>query len=409
MKKPLSLFFTVLLVIGCTNQNDPIAAIPTDAKPIVLKAGMEKRIGQDNEFAFDLLKKTIAGFDQANVFVSPLSVSIALGMAWNGANGQTKTEMETALKMSGISVSDINEYYKLMQTTLPTIDPTTKLSIANSLWYRTGFPVKSDFLQINSDYFNAYVRELDFSQAWAKDTINNWCAKKTNKLIPSIIDYISPDMRMYLINAVYFKGIWRQKFETKSTVEANFTNELGTVVKVNMMSQTDTFAYAQDNYAKYLDMPYGNKAFSMTIILPSEEKTTADVLNYLTPVNWNNTLSAMTKGEVIVKIPRFKVENKFKLNSVLKSMGMNLAFSDFADFSKISVQSLMISEVLHKTYVVVNEEGTEAAAVTSVGMMTTSMPVVKEFIVNKPFLYLIREKSTGVILFIGKMGNVEKY
>ena len=409
MKKHLFLFFTVLLVISCVSQNDPITPIPTDAKPIVLKAGMEKRISQDNEFAFDLLKKTIAGFDQANVFVSPLSVSIALGMAWNGANGQTKTEMETALKMNGISVSNINEYYKLMQTTLPTIDPTTKLSIANSLWYRTGFPVKSDFLQINSDYFNAYVRELDFSQAWAKDTINNWCSKKTNKLIPSIIDNISSDMRMYLINAVYFKGIWRQKFEIKNTSEANFTNELGTVVKVNMMSQTDTFAYAQDNYAKYLDMPYGNKAFSMTIILPNEEKTTADVLNFLTPANWNNALSAMTKSEVMVKIPRFKVENKFKLNSVLKSMGMSLAFSDFADFSNISVQSLMISEVLHKTYVVVNEEGTEAAAVTSVGMMTTSMPVVKEFIVNKPFLYVIREKSTGVILFIGKMGNVEKY
>lgn len=409
MKKPLLLVVILLTAISCTNQNDPIAAIPTDAKPIALKAGMEKRIGQDNEFAFDLLKKTIVGFDQANVFVSPLSVSIALGMAWNGANGQTKTEMETALKMSGMSVSDINEYYKLMQTTLPTIDPTTKLSIANSLWYRTGFPVKSDFLQINSDYFNAYVRELDFSQAWAKDTINNWCSEKTNKLIPSIIDNISPDMRMYLINAVYFKGIWRQKFETKNTVEANFTNELGTVVKVNMMSQTDTFAYAQDNYAKYLDMPYGNKAFSMTIILPNEEKTTADVLNYLTPANWNNALSTMTKGEVMVKIPRFKVENKFKLNNVLKSMGINLAFLDLADFSKMSVKPLMISEVLHKTYVVVNEEGTEAAAVTSVGMMTNSIPVVKEFIVNKPFLYLIREKSTGVILFIGKMGNVEKY
>ncbi len=409
MKKHLLFIVILLTAISCTNQNDPIAAIPTDAKPIVLKAGMEKRISQDNEFAFDLLKKTIAGFDQSNVFVSPLSVSIALGMAWNGASGQTKTEMETALKMSGISVSDINEYYKLMQITLPTIDPTTKLSIANSLWYRTGFPVKSDFLQINSDYFNAYVRELDFSQAWAKDTINNWCSEKTNKLIPSIIDNISPDMRMYLINAVYFKGIWRQKFETKNTGEANFTNELGTVVKVNMMSQTDTFAYAQDNYAKYLDMPYGNKAFSMTIILPNEEKTTADVLNFLTPANWNNALLAMTKGEVMVKIPRFKVENKFKLNSVLKSMGINLAFLDLADFSKMSVKPLMISEVLHKTYVVVNEEGTEAAAVTSVGMMTTSMPVVKEFIVNKPFLYVIREKSTGVILFIGKMGNVDKY
>ena len=409
MKKYFSLLLIILLVVGCANQNDQITPTPTDAKPILLKAGMQNRINQDNEFAFDLLKKTIAGFNQSNIFVSPLSVSIALGMAWNGANGQTKTEMETALKMSGMTVADINDYYKLMQTTLPTIDATIKLSIANSLWYRKGFPFQSDFLKINIDYFNAYVRELDFAQVWAKDTINNWCSKKTNKLIPTIVDNISSNMQMYLINAVYFKGIWRQKFETKNTIEANFTNELGNVVKVNMMSQTDTFPFAKDNYAKYLDMPYGNKAFSMTVVLPNEGKTIKDILGFLTPTNWNNTLSTMTKGEVIVKMPRFRVENKFKLNDVLKSMGMNMAFFETADFSNISTQPLMISEVLHKTYVIVNEEGTEAAAVTSVGMMDTSMPVINEFVVNKSFLYVIREKSTGVILFIGKMGNVEKY
>ena len=208
MKTILRLTLTLLLVVSCNTQNDPIL-VPEDAKPIALRVGLEKRVTQDNEFTFDLFKKTIETTGETNVFVSPLSVSIALGMTWNGANGQTKTEMETALKMSGLSVTDINDYYKVMQSTLPTIDPTTKLSLANSIWYREGYEVKTDFLQINTNYFNAEVRKIDFAQAWAKDTINNWCARKTNNLITNILDEIPKNAVMYLINAVYFKGIWR--------------------------------------------------------------------------------------------------------------------------------------------------------------------------------------------------------
>lgn len=408
MKKYILSLLIVAMAASCTNQNEPIP-LPEDAVPILLRAALEKRVAQDNEFAFDLFKKTIEDSEETNVFVSPLSVSIALGMAWNGANGDTKKEMETALKMSGMSVNDINDYYKIMQTTLPNIDPTTKLNIANSLWYRKGFPVKSDFMKVNIDYFNAEVRELDFAQAWAVDTINNWCSRKTNKLIPTIIDFIPDDAMMYLINAVYFKGIWRSKFDKKVTVESNFTNEAKQQVKVNMMYQKDTFNYTTDAGAQYLDMPYGNKAFSMTVILPSENKTTADILNNMTVEKWNSTLKTMTKREVILNFPRFKVENKFTLNNVLKTMGMPLAFTDFADFSNISVIPLVISEVLHKTFVTVDEEGTEAAAVTSIGFETTSVPDYPVFTVNKPFIFVIREQSTGVILFIGKMGNVEKY
>lgn len=409
MKTPFILILATFLAFGCGSQNDIKITTLDDAKPIVLRVGVEKRVAQDNSFAFDLLNKTMTISKESNVFVSPLSVSIALGMAWNGANGSTKTEMETALKMSGMSIDDINEYYKVMQTTLPTIDPTTKLSIANSLWYRTGFAVKSDFLKINTGNFGAYVREIDFSKTWAKDTINNWCSKKTNKLIPTIIDNISSDMQMYLVNAVYFKGVWCNKFDKKPTVESDFTTESGAKVKVNLMNQKDTFAYNMDNLAQYLDMPYGNKAFSMTVILPLPGKTTADVLNDMTAEKWKSTLSTMTEQQVIVQMPRFKIEKKYKLNEMLKSMGMKIAFLETADFSNISLQPLMISEVLHKTYIEVNEEGTEAAAVTSIGMSTTSMPVYREFTVNKPFVFVIRERSTGVILFIGKMGSIEKY
>jgi len=410
MKSIIEFIIIVLFTISCTAQNDPQPTpVPVDAKPIALRAGLEKRASQDNEFAIDLLKKTITTTGETNVFVSPLSVSIALGMVWNGANGTTKTEMETALKMSGLSAADINDYYKIMQSTLPSVDPTTKLSIANSVWYKTGFIVKPDFLKVNSDYYNAYIKELDFTKAWAVDTINNWCAKKTNSLIPTIIEKIPSNAVMYLMNAVYFKGIWRKQFEKKNTSVLKFTNETGNQADVNMMYQKGTFGYTETETAQYLDLPYGNKAFSMTVILPVTNKTTADVLNTLTTESWNTTLSHFSEREVMVYLPRFKVTNKFKLNDELQNMGMKLAFSDFADFTKMTSIPVQISEVIHKTYVTVDEEGTEAAAVTSIGMITTSMPEITVFKVDKPFLFVIREKSTGVILFIGKVGNVEKY
>ena len=411
MKRIYQLILIVLFTAGCSRQNDLIIQVPDEAKTIQLTANQGKRVTQDNEFAFDLLKKTITASGETNVFVSPLSVSIALGMTWNGAIGTTKTEMEAALKMNGMSATDINDYYRIMLSTLPSIDPTTKLSIANSLWFRTGLEVKPDFLKVNSDYFNAYIKQMDFSQAWAKDTINNWCAKKTNDLIKNPLDKISPDAVMYLVNAIYFKGIWRKHFETKNTQEANFTNELGNQVKVNMMYQKDTFNFVQDDNAQYLDMPYGNNAFCMTVILPNDGKTIDNVLNYLTTDSWNNTIKYSHTKVVEVYFPRFKTQNKFLLNDPLKNMGMNLAFTDNADFTNIANAPLKITRVLHDTYVEVTEEGTEAAAVTIVEVGITSVlnAPIPVFRVNKPFLFVIREKSTGVILFIGKMGNVDKY
>jgi len=409
MKKLLLLAILGFGIVSCNDETESASQLPPDAKPITLTDGQAKRVGQDNEFALDLFRKVINFSKETNVFISPLSVSIALGMTWNGAAGETKSEMESALKMSGMSVEEINEYYRILQTTLPTIDPTTKLTLANSLWYRSGFQVKSDFLNVNIDYFDAYVRELDFSKAWAVDTINQWCAKKTNNLIPSVLDNIPEDAVMYLINAIYFKGIWRHQFEKKNTTQADFTNEAGEKVKVNMMFQKDTFAYAEDEKAQYLDMPYGNKAFSMTVILPKNGNTTADLLKYLTVDQWNSILQNLSMREVEVYFPRFSSKNKFLLNDPLIDMGMKLAFTDNADFSNIVDENLFISRVLHNTYIEVTEEGTEAAAVTVVEIGYTSVPMIPVFQVNKPFLFVIRENSTGVILFIGKMGNMELF
>ncbi len=405
MKTQLLFLALVFLFASCKNEIEPIP----DANPLQLRVGLQKRVAQDNEFAFDLLRKTIAEVTDTNAFMSPLSVSIALGMTMNGANGDTRSEMESTLKMSGLSIEDINDYYKVMQTDLPVIDPKTKLSLANSIWYKEGYEVKKSFLDMNRNYFNAEVRELDFAQEWAKDTINNWCARKTNDLVKEVLDYIPSDVVMYLINAVHFKGIWKIQFDKKNTVESNFTNEDGKTVKVNMMQLKDTFAYRDDDFAQYLDLPYGNNAFSMTVLLPKSGKSTHDVLNNMNGEKWKTIISDMTQQEVDVYLPRFTNKNKFLLNKPLQNMGMVKAFGPGADFSNIADDNLEISRVLHDTFIDVNEEGTEAGAVIVVEIRKNAVPTIPVVRVNKPFIFVIREKSTGVILFIGKMGNLTKY
>jgi len=410
MKKIIFIFkltFLAFLVTNCT-MNDDTNIQPENAKPIVLKVALQKRIVQDNEFAFDIFKKTITESTEPNVLLSPLSISIALGMTLNGATDETKTGIEKTLKMSGLTLENINDYYQVMQSTLPSIDPTTTLNIANSIWYKTGYPIKSEFITVNKNYFNAEVREMDFSQAWAKDTINNWIARKTNNHIKDMLDQIPGDVVMYLINAVYFKGKWKQTFNTKSTKEALFTNNLKNQVKVNMMYQKDTFNYYADEKVQYLDLPYGNNAFSMTIILPSQISSIKEVLETLDVDSWNLNLNKMEEEELEVYLPRFKSKSKFLLNNVLKTMGMARAFEDRDEFRNMANSDLYISRVLHDTAIEVTEEGTVAAAATIVEMTEKAM-FNSIFNANRPFIYIIREKSTGVILFIGKTENIDKF
>jgi len=408
MKNILLLFAIGCVLAACTP--DPDLKME-EAQAIQLKAGLEQKVVADNDFAFNLLKQTSSADSESNIFVSPLSVSIAFGMAWNGANGDTRSGIENALKMNEFSIDDINEYYRTMQTELPKIDPSTQLSIANSMWYRQTFPIKQTFLDVNQANFNAYVKGMDFNADWATDTINNWCSAKTKGLIKTILtEPIPEEAVLYLINAVYFKGVWCKKFDKDKTYEGEFLNNSNTYVPVNYMSLKDTFSYYNDDRGEYVDIPYGNKAFSMTIVLPAAGTAVEEMLNSLNGSVLKEIYSNMNNTEVLVKMPRFKVESEYVLNNILKNMGMTDAFDpDRADFSGISDISLYISNVLHKTYITVDEDGTEAAAVTSIGIETTSMPLYKIFSVSRPFIYLIREKSTGVILFAGVMKNPVKY
>lgn len=406
MKKLIFLLPIIGLFVGC----DPVTQPDNEvAREIKLNAAQQARVSQDNEFAFDLLRKTMADSEESNVFLSPLSVSIALGMALNGAEGDTEEQISAALKLSNLTTDEINKYYRIMQSELPGLDSKTKLSISNAVWYNEGFSVKSDFLKLNADHFNAYIKMLNFKESYALDTINNWCSRSTNGLIPTILNSISPDAVMYLMNAVYFKGMWATKFDKSKTFETGFTNDKNEIVKVNMMTLKDTFNYAEDQHAQYLQMPYGNKAYSMTVILPLNKQTPADVLAQLSTDKWNDIQRNLSVNEVDVYMPRLKIENTFSLKNVLSEMGMPVAFTEFADFSGVSDQQILISDVKHKTYITVDEDGTEAAAVTSVEFTTTSMPTNPVFYVNKPFAFVISEKSTGVILFAGKIGNPGKY
>lgn len=418
MKRILLCFFCALILCVLSSCNDRVATpddgnheeyVPTGGSgPIQLRSALLPQAARDNEFAMTLFRKMAVSSSDSNFVISPMSISIALGMAWNGADAETKEEMTKLLGMNEMPDSLINDYYEVMQKSLPVVDSSTVVTIANSLWYTTKFVVKPSYLKVNQDYFDAEIRSIDFKQPWAKDTINAWVDAKTNHLIPEIVKSTEEQV-MYLINAVYFKGAWVIPFNPKQTWKSYFTKQAGGLREVNMMSMLDTLRYGETTDAQYLDLAYGNGAYSMTLVLPKSGNSTSNVLSALTPETLNQTIENLSAQQVQVYLPRFKVECDFDLVPTLKSLGMKLAFTDLANFSGISEDPVMISDVRHKTYVEVTEKGTTAAAVTSIGFVTTSMPSYPIFNANKPFLFFIRENGSKVILFAGKIANVELF
>ena len=408
--------FWVLLIpgmISCNSDSDSDIDNGGDgylplAEPIVVT--LSQKIESDNTYALDLFKTTYSLSEESNVFVSPLSVNMALSMTLNGANDATLDEMKEALRAKNYSVDEINTYNKSLREALVAVDKSTTLSIANSIWYNTIYTFNNEFISVNKSNYDAEVTSVDFGSSNTVSRINNWVSDKTNKKIPSIIDELSADDAMCLINAIYFKGIWREKFDKNKTKDEDFYSENGVSMgKVKMMNQTKHFQYTDDDNCKYLNLPYGNGAFSMIVMLPNEGKTIDDVISNLNNESWNNAMH-MGSCEVNLQFPRFKVECSYEMDeAILPEMGMMTPFTEFADFSDITTdRKIFITKVIHKSFVEVNEEGTEAAAATAVIMGPTSIPPAPiDYIVNKPFAFAIRENSTGVILFIGKTGSIK--
>ncbi len=320
--------------------------------------------------------------------------------------------MQRTLKMDDFPDDELNGYYKKLKEALLKTDPSTKLSIANAVFTNQFITIKPDFISANRSFYDATVQSVDFTRAATVDIINNWASDNTNGLIKKVIDNTKPEDLMYLLNAIYFKGIWTSEFDKKNTSERPFTYESGTRKNVEMMKQTAKFNYTEDGNLQLVQLPYGNQAFSMMVLLPAEGKKLQDVVTATRQQGyWGGLKSALREAEVDLSLPKFKTEYSKELNEVLTKMGMEIAFTKAADFSRMSDAPAKISFVKQDTYITTDESGTEAAAVTTIGMELTSFPMKPDKVVfnaNRPFLYLIQENSTGAILFMGAVKNFDK-
>jgi serine protease inhibitor len=401
MKLQIFVCLTVAVFISCSHQStEPVGS--TD-QPIIRELNtLEKSVvSSDNSFGLKLFSHINAFELNKNVFISPFSVSMALGMALNGADGTTLDSMKKVIEHSDFTMQEINESYKNISSILSHLDSKVVFQIANSIWCRNDFIVLPTFLNDCHEYFNAEVASLAFSSPGAVQTINGWVNSKTNGKIPTILELIPPDVVMYLINAIYFKGAWTYQFDPAKTTDATFTTSMGSPVTCSMMTQKTTYAYKETQEAQIIDLPYGNRLFSMTIILPKEGINIDRFACELTQQRWHELVNNLDSIEVSLSLPKFKLEYEKQLNDELKAMGMSIAFGFSANFSRIA-SGIWIDEVRHKTFVEVNEEGTEAAAVTIISFVRGLPPVMS---VNRPFIFAIREQQSGTILFVGKIVN----
>ncbi|TFH28471.1 MAG: serpin family protein [Bacteroidia bacterium] len=367
-----------------------------------------KLIETNNDFGLELLRSVFEAEDTPNVMISPASVSIALGMAYNGAETTTRDAFEEVLNYEGLTREEVNEITRELIHVLVTNLKGNLLEIANSLWYNEGFPVEEDFISLNSHYYDAEVRELDFGSAEAVKTINNWVSDQTHGKIDEIIDAIDPAVMMILINAIYFNCVWETEFNPEDTYRAPFYHEDGTSFgEVDLMHLKSTLNASFTEDFSAVELPYKNGKFSMFLFLPEEEKGVNDLVAELNGDAWNSWLAGFSEVEKFtVEMPKFEFEYERSLAEDLKSMGLEVAFSDTeADFSGITPEDLFISDVIHKTYIKVNEEGTEAAAVTAIIMETTSAGPRNYLRLDRPFLFAITENSSKSILFMGKVAE----
>lgn len=388
----------------------PVTRTPTRvaerSKPV--QAVNPKIVEANTKFGFKLFSEVLKQDRNKNVFVSPSSVAIALSMAYNGANGETKAAMAKALEFQGMTLEQVNQAHSDLRAALEQADPKVQLSIANSLWAKQGVAFNPGFLERNTKFYDAKVKSLDFNQPSAPDEINSWVKEGTRGKIPKIIDRINPDDVMFLINAIYFKGQWTDEFDKNNTQTRPFSLTNGSKKQVPLMKRQGKYRYAETDQFQAISLPYGDRRLSMYVFLP--KSNLAEFQRTLTAQNWQTWMRQFSSRDGEIQLPRFKMDYEVELKAALSAIGMGVAFDDAADFSGLSKATTKIDQVKHKTFVEVNEEGTEAAAVTSIGIVPTSLPIEQapfKMIVDRPFFCAIRDNRTGEILFMGSIVNPE--
>jgi serine protease inhibitor len=408
MRTSIAILILVILTAVSCDEKDEIKLGP---KKINLSTSQVEIINGSNQFGLDLFREVLAGEPEAeNVFISPLSVHLALSMTWNGAGGETKAQMADVMNYPDIEDDSVNASNQRLIRDLLSVDNKVETGIANSIWYRDGFEIEKNFLDVNKKYFDARVSPLNFNSGSAKDVINAWVAEKTKNRIKEIVDQIDADHIMFLINAIYFKGIWSTEFDADKTRERPFYLSGSRTRDVMTMETEGAFAYAVRDGYRVAELPYGQGNYSMLVFLPDAGKGVDNMIESLDADEWNILPDLLTnKHNMNIRMPRFTFEYDTDLNTSLKELGMKDAFNgNIADFTGINRNGgLYISRVRHKSFVEVNEEGTEAAAVTSVEIRLVSHnpdePQIIPFHVDRPFVIAIKEKYTNSIIFIGRV------
>lgn len=364
-----------------------------------------------NAFTFDLVREVARTLSSdSNLVLSPLSASMALAMALNGASGETWTAMRAALRLEGMAEADIDRGFRDLTALLLGLDARTEMRIANSMWAHRDLTLLPAFVDAGRTYFDAEAATLDFDDPEALARINGWVDDATEARIPRLLESISPDEVLFLINAIYFKGTWRTSFDPRSTRDGPFHAANGRDVTVPLMTLKDELRYAETGDWQAVDLLYGNGAFAMTVLLPAAGQTPAQLIAELSPERWTELTERFQERMVTLTLPRFRAEYGRTLAADLSALGMGIAFDEgAADFSRIAdvaPERLYITRVDQKAFIEVNEEGTEAAAATAVGVGVTSVPLESEMRVDRPFVFAIRERLSGAILFLGVMNLV---
>ena len=367
---------------------------------IELSKDEQKLVQSNNDFAFRLFRQTRG---EESSIISPLSVTYALGMLNNSAAGQTQQEINKTLGFGEAGADAINAFSRRMLDEAGTLDPNTQALIANTIFVNEGmgYRLQDGFVEKANAYYDAYPQNRDFADGQTMDVINRWASDHTKGFIERVLDETSfnPLAVSYLLNALYFKGMWSSPFKASDTREEPF----GDGPAVPMMFQFSNFQYTENELYQAVNLPYGNGAYQMTVFLPREDKTVGDVLESLDGSNWQiGKQEQVWFTDVDLKLPRFETENKIDLAKTMSDLGMPKAFTPYAEFPYFCNWPVYIGKMFQVARIKLDEKGTEAAAVTVIGLETTSIPSFRTFHANRPFVYVISEKSTGAIFFIGQ-------
>jgi len=414
----LLLFASMILVTSCAGQ--PAQAmvqsdLDRESSPIVELSDLQQLLSGNQDFALDLYHALLAGDE--NLFFSPYSISLALAMTYAGANGLTEKEMAQALRFS-LPQERLHSAFNALDLELASrgegvdeeFGPGFQLNIANALWGEEGYQFLDDFLDVIAMNYGAGLRLLDFvaDPEGSRQIINNWVSEQTEERIKDLLPQGAIDAvtRLVLANAIYFKADWQSQFEESDTEQGSFTLLDGSEVSVPMMSQIETFAYAEGPGYQVIEMPYLADEMAMIVFLPAEGEFAAFEAA-LQPEKMGEMLASLEMRTLVLKMPKFEFETEFSLVKILKELGMPSAFNADADFSAMDgTQNLLISEVVHKAFIAVDEEGTEAAAATAVIIAEMSVVIAEvELSLDRPFVFGIRDKETGALLFLGRVMN----